>query len=140
MTAKDRQIAEAILIATLFLIIAPTVIEACVDGNQLSSAQWWDEGAKLRQGCRCGYEDPFNRFWGDDLIGNLFHNYCHWIAGYTIPLWNELTVSWFGKAILAAIAGIFGAAIYDMLKALWNNIRSDKPEQEREGISNRPQG
>ena len=129
MTAKDRQIAEAILVAALFLIVAPTAIEACVDGNQPSITQWWDEGARLRQGCRCGYEDPFNRFWGDDLIGNLFHSYCHWIAGCTIPLWNGLTASWFGKLILAAIAGVSGAAIYDLLKDLLKKISSDQPKQ-----------
>lgn len=140
MTAKDRQIAEAIFVAALFLIITPTVIEACIDGNQPSITQWWGEGAKLRQGCRCGYEDPFNRFWGDDWIGNLFHNYCHWVAGYTIPLWNGLTASWLGKAILGAIAAIAGGVIYDLLKTGLKNIFSDKPEQQRESIDNRREG
>jgi len=128
MTAKERQNAEAIFVAALFLIVVPTVVEACIDGNSNSVAQWWDEGARFRQGCRCGYEDSFNRFWGDDLIGNLCHNYCHWVAGYTIPLWNGLTASWFGKAVLGAIAAIAGGVIYDLLKTLWKNISSDKPE------------
>jgi hypothetical protein len=132
MTAKDKRTAESILLSILFLIIGPTATEACPDGAYLSITQWWSEGARFRTGCRCS-QYSLNHFWGDDLISNLFHNYCHWVSSYTIPLWNTLTADpWVGPVILALITLIAGAAMYDLLKTGLKTVFSEQPDQHRE--------
>jgi len=127
MTEKERHTVEAILLG-VFLLIIPTAAETRQDGNYLSIAQWWNEGARFRQECHCG-DYIRDCFWGDDWIGNLCHSFFHWVAGYTIPLWNNMTASWYGQAILGLITLIAGSAICDLLKALWKKIHSDQPKQ-----------
>jgi hypothetical protein len=116
MTEKDRQIIKAIILGLMFFVIAPTIIEACPDGDYPSVIEWWNQGkAQLTLNCR-DYLDPRSRFWSDDLIGNLLGNYSHWIAGLTVSAWNGLVLTWYGQLILLGVGAVFSNLIYDLLK------------------------
>jgi hypothetical protein len=128
MTEKEKGIIRGLLLAFLIVVVIPTFMFGYPADQYPSIGDWWTTGqAQLSPGHA---SLALEKFWGDDLIGNLFKNLLTLLLNnLSIPAWNALAKI---EPVKYIILLILTGAIYDLFKTAILALRPKGDTEKKE--------